>query len=366
MKTIYSIFISLVFSSLVHTSNVEFLSDLLPSNYRGTFEFSASEARFDDSLDVLGYMDNLGSSKPKKAEISDYSISYQFSNGLKLTAEKNTSFAEAERASIPKSISTDTNSDLYFLSFPIEYSNKIIEFEFFTKETIQDSLTIDCYEFNGLVIGGSCIEADVRLLNSSIYKETGERIYLPVLETQGSSEGEGINLRIKNKSINDFNVSHTFSYYEEEINLQFQSTILNTQDSFLRGIKINGVSSGSRFDQLRNELPQLTPWKEKIFKYSLNTTYSLSERLALSGKASIIKVSRDNYISNPNKKDYDSNQLLEIGLFFEAHKNLLFYSRLSLTTQYLLGITPISYNRRTNHLFDHPYGQLYVGTLLKF
>ena len=86
----------------------------------------------------------------------------------------------------------------------------------------------------------------------------------------------------------------------------------------MRGIKINGVSSGSRFDQLKNELPQLTPWKEKIFKYSLNTTYSLSERLALSGKASIIKVSRDNYISNPNKKDYDSNQLLEIGLFFEV------------------------------------------------
>ena len=119
-------------------------------------------------------------------------------------------------------------------------------------------------------------------------------------------------------------------------------------------------------DKLRNELPQLTPWKERIFKYSLNATYSLSERFALSGKLTLLKISRDAYEENPSKQDYDSNQLIDMGLFFEAHKNLLIYSRISLSNHYLLGITPISYNRRTNHLFDHPYGQLYVGTLLKF
>ena len=135
MKTIYSIFISLVFSSLVHTSNVEFLSDLLPSNYRGTFEFSASEARFDDSLDLLGYMDNLKGSKPKEAEITDYSLSFQFNNGLKISAEKNTSFADAVRPSIPKSISTETESDLYFISYPFESSARIYEIGFFTKDT---------------------------------------------------------------------------------------------------------------------------------------------------------------------------------------------------------------------------------------
>ena len=52
-------------------------------------------------------------------------------------------------------------------------------------------------------------------------------------------------------------------YYEEEINLLFNSTILNTKDTFLRGIKINGVSAGSRFDQLKNELPQLNTLERK-------------------------------------------------------------------------------------------------------
>jgi hypothetical protein len=46
-------------------------------------------------------------------------------------------------------------------------------------------------------VGGSCPEADVKLLDSKIYKNTGDRVYLPVIKTQGSSEGYGINLRIK-------------------------------------------------------------------------------------------------------------------------------------------------------------------------
>ena len=110
----------------------------------------------------------------------------------------------------------------------------------------------------------------------------------------------------------------------------------------------------------------LTPWKEKIFKYSLNATYSLTERLALSGKLSLLKVSRENYEDNPNKKDYDTNQLLDLGFFYELHTNFFCIQGVSLSNQYLLGVTPISYNRRTNHLFDHPYGQLHIGTLIKF
>ena len=365
MKITLYIFISLVSFSLF-PSNVEFLDDLLPTSYRGSLEFSVAEAKFDDSLDLLGYMDNLKGSKPKEAEITDYSISYKFKNGLKLTAEKNTSFADAIRPTIPTSISTESVSDLYFISYPFVSERQIYEIGIFSKDTKQDPLTIDCYEFSGLVIGGSCEEADVKLLDSEIYRSTGERVYLPVLETEGSSEGRGLTIRIKKKKIENLNVSHTLMYYEEEINLLFNSTILNTKDTFLRGIKINGVSAGTRFDQLKNELPQLTPWKEKIFKYSFNTTYSLTEKLALSGKLSLLRVSRENYENNPNKKDYDTNQLLDLGLFYELHNNLLLYTRVSLSNQYLLGITPISYNRRTNHLFDHPYGQLHIGTLIKF
>lgn len=366
MKIFYIIFISLLFPNNIWPSNVSFLNDLLPASYRGAFELAVSEAKFDDGLDVLGYMDNFSGSKPKVASISEFSASYQFKNGLKFTLEKNNSHAEVVRPSIPKFIETDAETDFYSISYPFSTESRVYEIEFFSTETIQDPTTIDCYEFGTTVIGGSCAEADVKLINSSIYQATGERIYLPVLETTGSSEGSGLNLRIKNKINDSFNISHTISVSQEEIALAYNSTILNTTDPFLRGIKINGVATGDLLDQFKNDLPQQTPWTENIFKYSFNSTYSLSKRLALSGRFTFLKVSRDDYLENPNKEDFNSNLLIDLGFFFELQKNVLFYSRLSLSSQYLLGITPISYNRRTNHLFDHPYGQLYVGTLIKF
>ena len=366
MKISYIIFISLLFPASLWSSNVSFLNDLLPASYRGAFELAVSEAKFDDGLDVLGYMDNFSGSKPKVATISEYSASYQFENGLRLTLEQNTSHAEVVRPSIPKFIETDAETDFYSISFPFSSESRVYEIELFSTETIQDPTTIDCYEFGTIVIGGSCAQADVKLIDPSIYQTTGERVYLPVLKTTGSSEGSGLNLRIKNKINDSFNISHTISVSQEEIALTFDSAVLNTTDSFLRGIKVNGVATGDLLDQFRNELPQQTPWTENIFKYSFNSTYGLSKRLALSGRFTFLKVSRDDYLKNPSKKDFNSNFLIDLGFFFELQKNVLFYSRLSLSSQYLLGITPISYNRRTNHLFDHPYGQLYVGTLIKF
>ena len=348
-------------------SNVSFLNDVLPENSRKAFEVSISQAKFDESLDVLNYIDKLSGSKPKKATVDEVSLSYKFNNGLKFTVEKNSSSAEISRNSIPKSLETEADTEFYSASYSfLSTKKRSFNLEIFATETEQDPVTIDCYQFGGTVIGGSCSEADVQLLDSKIYQSTGDLVYLPVLKTQGKSDGYGINLRIKSKNDNNLKFSHTFTVGEEEISMSFDSKILNTTDSFLRGARINGTTTGALLDSFKNDLPQETPWKERYFKYSINTTYGLTENIALSGRFSLIKVSRSNYKENPLKKDYTDNQILDFGFFYRPIDNLLIYSRLSLTTRYLLGITPIAYNRKSNHLFDHPYGQLYIGTLISF
>ena len=70
---------------------------------------------------------------------------------------------------------------------------------------------IDCYQFASIVVGGSCNEADVQLLDAEIYRSTGDLVYLPVLKTQGKSDGYGINLRIQSKNDENLKISHTFS-----------------------------------------------------------------------------------------------------------------------------------------------------------
>ena len=236
----------------------------------------------------------------------------------------------------------------------------------FSKKEEQDPVTIDCYAFGSTVIGGSCEEAKLRLLNSSIYKSTGELIYEPVLKTEGESSSEGIYLRISPKDLNLLNFTHTFSYKTSDINQDYESAILDTTDSFIRGLSIDGNNAGTLLDNFRNELPQQIPWKENTFKYSISNLITLGNSFVLSTMYSFIKVSRSNFLTNPNKEDFTKNHLLDLSLFYKFNDYGILYLKLSASSNYLLGENPLAYNRKSSHLFDHPYGQLNAGLILNF
>ena len=51
------VLISLFGINYLSASNVSFLNDVLPENSRKAFEVSISQAKFDESLDVLNYID---------------------------------------------------------------------------------------------------------------------------------------------------------------------------------------------------------------------------------------------------------------------------------------------------------------------
>ena len=74
----------------------------------------------------------------------------------------------------------------------------------------------------------------------------------------------------------------------------------------------------------------------------------------------------NNYIKNPSKQDFSTNHLLDISLFYKLNKISLIYLKLSASSNYLLGQNPLAYNRRSNHLFDHPYGQVNAGLVINF
>ena len=81
---------------------------------------------------------------------------------------------------------------------------------------------------------------------------------------------------------------------------------------------------------------------------------------------SFVKVRRQDYLSNPQKEDFSKNHLLDLSLFYKINTYGIIYLKLSASSNYLLGENPLAYNRRSNHLFDHPYGQLNAGIILNF
>lgn len=366
MKKIFIIQGLLLQSLFIISSEFETIDNILSSKLENPLLIGLSHSRFDNSLDILNYADKLTSTKPDKASTDTLFISYKYQN-FKLSYESFDSSGTVIRVTQPKSLETNVNGESIYASYQfLDNDNRSYELGLFAKEENQDPVTIDCYAFGSTVVGGSCEEARLRLLDSDIYKSTGDLVYEPVLRTSGESESKGIYLRIIPKSLNILSFTHTLSYKTSDVSQGFQSAILNTTDSFIRGLTIDGRNAGNLLDQFKNELPQNTPWKENTFKYSVSNLLPIGDSLALSGMYSFIKVKRKQYIDNPNKKDFTKNHLLDLSLFYKVNDYGVLYIKLSASSNYLLGENPLAYNRRSNHLFDHPYGQLSTGLIINF
>ena len=356
----------LVQSLSLISSEFESIDNILSNNIDKPLIVGISHAKFDQSLDILDYADKLKSTKPKNATTDTLFLSYKYKK-LKISYESFESSGTVERLTQPKSLTTNVDGDSIYLSYDIyETENNNLEIGLFNKEEKQDPIIIDCYAFGSTVVGGSCDEARLRVLDSDIYKSSGDLVYEPVLKTAGNSDSKGIYLRISPKSLSLFDLTHTFSYKVSNINQSYSSAILNTTDSFIRGLSIDGRNAGELLDQFKLELPQETPWKENTFKYSLSNLIPIGDKFGLSLMYSFIKVKRDDYLPNPNKDDFTKNHLLDLSVFYKANDYGILYLKLSASSNYLLGENPLAYNRRSSHLFDHPYGQINAGLIINF
>ena len=196
---------------LFHASEYESLENILTNRLNNQFTLGISHSRFDHSLDILNYADKLESSKPKEAIVNSYYLSYQFDR-WKFSFESNDSSGEVERSNIPRFIETDVSSRTLTFSYKFHENNdSLMQIGLFLRDEDQDPVTIDCYAFGETVIGGSCNEAELSVLNSEAYRTSGDLIYEPVLRTSGRSESQGIYLRLSSKSMGLLDFNHTFS-----------------------------------------------------------------------------------------------------------------------------------------------------------
>ena len=242
-------------SFFIHTSEFESIDSILSYNIEKPLIIGISHSRFDKSLDLLNYADKLTSTKPKEATTDTFYVSYKFKK-LKLSYESFDSSGTVVRSTQPKSLETNVDGESLYISYQIlDNEQRSFELGLYTKEENQDPVTIDCYAFGTTVVGGSCEEARLRLLDSDVYKSTGELVYEPVLRTSGESESKGIYLRIIPKSLDLLNFTHTFSYKTSDVSQGFESAILNTTDSFIRGLPIDGRNAGDPVSYTHLTLP---------------------------------------------------------------------------------------------------------------
>lgn len=354
-------------SEPLHANDIEFLQDtnLLDTNKDTLVAFSNS--RFSETLDLLNYTDNFAETKLKSTTTKTISITHRFDNSLRIALQYTNSTTELTRVLHPNKLETVSDSLLLSASYPILISgSKNYDLEVYAQEDRQQPLKIDCYQFGSEIIGGSCNEASIRFFDSEIYKQTGEKVFKPVMQIEGNSEAYGLTLRIIDTDDQKFRLHHSFSLSRTKLQVTYVSDILDTTDPFLLGSLVGGSTIESIINAFKQDIPQTSPWYENKFKYALSAFYQINKELYLTSRFSLIKTSRSNYLSHPLKTDFNSNKLLDLGLFYSLSERIGVYGRLALSSNYLLGINSLSYNRKTNHLFDHPYGEVYIGLLINF
>ena len=353
--------LSLVFASGM--ANPYLLRTAQDSLTQGEIRFHGEYTTFDDSLDLLDFASKIeGSTKSEDANIALLGFAYGINDKYVLSYQYESSDGKATRATEP--LALDTKIQGHSLQFSIDLGTlrerkSALHIGVTTRD--QDKLTIDCYQTRNIVLGGSCESAAFRLLDGDHFEETGESRYYPVLATEGSEESFHIAMTLQNLRSDRFQVTQEFGFKRAKLDVPFESKLTTIESRFLLNSSYGRYSLQDTIDFIKQDLPQTTPWYENSLHYSVSGKWLISDQFSANLSISHYYIKRSDYEPNPAKKDFNHNSVLDGSIWYEPKDAFSIYLRAQLTSNYLLGLDALSYNRKSNRLFDYPYGQLSVG-----
>lgn len=331
----------------------------------GEIRFNGEYTTFDESLDLLDFASKIeGSTKPEDASIGLLGLAYGINDKYALSYQFESSDGKATRATEPLELNTEIQGHGLELSIDLgtlRERKSALHIGVGTRD--QDKLTIDCYQSRGIVLGGSCDSADFRLLDGDHFETTGESRYYPVLATEGSEKSFHISMTLQNQRSDRFQITQEFGFKRAKLDVPFESKLTTIESPFLLNSSYGGYSLEDTIDFIKQDLPQTTPWHENSLHYSVSGKWLISGQISANVSIEHRYVKRRDYEPNPAKKDFNYNSVLDGSIWYTPKGAFSIYLRARLTSNYLLGLDALSYNRKSNRLFDYPYGQLSIGLI---
>ena len=140
------------------------------------------------------------------------------------------------------------------------------------------------------------------------------------------------------------------------------SPLYDLQSSFLLSAPFNGKTLSSLITELKNDLPQQSPWQEAVVRYDVSASY-FKGNWVVSGSMGALYARRFGYADPLERKHYSTN-LIATGEVWYQFETAALYVKGEGFSNYLLGIDPLAYTNKTSRFFEHPYGQITVGFIL--
>ena len=318
---------------------------------------------FDERLDLFDISSKLGeSTKPNSASNTDLSFYLPVGDKYLFQISYENSKGSLERQVEPKELESELNG--YGLGFGTSVGAHFgfdwtLQFDGKLRE--QEPLIIECVQFGGATLGGDCSEADFRLLDGDEFLATGEQRYLPVLNAQ-IEEMSFTGRLLGSKTFGErFLFSQQLEITRSRIDAATRSPLFQLESDFILDARYQNKTLRGLIEEIQDESPQEDPWIATNYSYTLGLGFGINPKLTGFVDAGFYYVQRSNYLSHHSRPDYQNNWMLNFQFWYALRANLLIKFKARATTNYLLGIDSIAYNRKSNRFFKHLYGDLQVG-----
>jgi len=259
-----------------------------------------------------------------------------------------------QRSSEPKDVSLFAAKDGFELGYIFQNDNYLYVL---TSKQNADQQLFNCYTFSTFILG-SCDTANLQI--SSVnpkYDSLGDNI----VSIDASTKSYGVGYK---KDFNNFWIeSAAIEFVKTSYKYNWLSPLEDIKSPFLLNLTIDGVALGDALNNTLQRFPQREEWSSSQLNLELKQKFISIYNFNLITEYDLVLLQFSDYREYKNTPEY--NFRLRAGIeFYAQNLSLLFYGDAYLNN--LIGFEPITFNQRTEHHFDKPYGELGLKFQFKF
>ena len=244
----------------------------------------------------------------------------------------------------PKDVSLSGKKTSILLNYKLSNYQKIILHRSTQKAAEQ---RFECYNFNGITLG-SCESADIQIVSSD-NKYEALNGYLISIDAKTKTFGLSFfqltdSIWIDNFSLGFYSTTHDYNWI---------TPVEDLTSPFILGLTFDGQTLGASISETFDKLPQRNSWRLNQINLSSASSMSISRAIKIFADTEFVFLKHSNYRAVKNSPDYN----IKVRMGFRYARRI-FLSELY-TNYYhhnLIGFEPITFNQRTEHRFDEPYG----------
>ena len=271
-----------------------------------------------------------------------------------LTVGQSSLNLEIIRAVEPKDVSLSAKKDAFSVFYKLSDHQKLT---LSASRQSADPQRFECYDFTGITIG-SCDGSDIQIgsTNSKYDVLGGDLVAISAdTETVGISFSQVSDVKwLDHFAVGLFSTTHDYSWL---------TPVEDLASPFILGLVFNGKTLGDAITETFGKFPQRDDWRLNQVNIGGSKAIPVYGDIKAFADADFVYLHHSNYnavMFTPN-----CNVKVRAGLRFERESFLVevygnYYHH------NLIGFEPITFNQRTEHYFDRPYGNVGVRTEFRF